>query len=423
MIRRKERHRGQRDCSLSPRDRSASPRERSLSHRDRSPSPRDRSPSPMDRSPSPKDRSPSLRDRSPSPWGSPCAFRRRHQDTAQEDDQLHSARVAANRPLAASSSPEPDSPTYLSSDFPPQKRPHGPDSRFLNFCQPANISPDAARPAASRSAASRLSPTHLAAGGLQQGSPVHGTQQSSRNVADGSKAEQVEIQLHSPIAKRKLDVSSTDKTGEETGPMNSGNTDSSSTAALGQIYLTDPPTFADLHARVSDASYMPITHVQDRADAAATKRHRQAQGGKSLLKKVLRKSLAKQTSDCKGLSGSDASCNSSQDVIHACSESASDAQTLPAKAPDASQRPQQAEHGERADVKRSRRAKRPRPADSQADPSKQADAQTRLQDDRAKHKNKRRHRSSGECICHRVWPCISCSLAFVYLLPKCRRCS
>ena len=232
---------------------------------------------------------------------------------------------------------------------------------------------------------------------------MHATQQSSQIAADGPKAEQVEAQLHSPITRRKLDMSTANKTAQETVPTNSSNTDSNSTATLGQIDLTDPLTLADLHAVVSDASHMPITHRQDRADTAATKRPRQSQGGKSLLKKVLRKSLAKQDGDCQGLSGSDPSCNSSQDIVHACSESASDAQTLPAKAADA-QRPQQAEH---ADVKRSRRAERPQHADSEADPSNQADAQTRLQDDRPKHKTKRRRRSSGECCCHKVWPCSS----------------
>ena len=384
--------------------------------RDRSPGPRDRSSSPRDGSSSPRDRSSSPRDRSPSPRGIPCDFRRRHQDSAHafawEGDQLHAARVPADRPLGASPSPERESPTC--SELPAQKSPHGPDSRLCNFCQPANNSPDTSCGMASRSAASRLSPSHLAEGALQQGnhSPVHDPQQLFQHAVNGPRAQQVEL-LHSPIARRKLDMGTADKTSQETVPSDSSNTGSNSTAALAQADLEDQLTLPDLHAVVSDASSMPLAHTQDRADAAATKRRRQTPGGKSLLKKVLRKSLVKQDGDCRGLSGSDAYRNSSQDVIYMRTQSAADAQTLLATAGD-TQRPQHAEHSERASTKKSRRAKRPQPADSEADSSTQAlltDAQARLQDDRTKHKSKRRRRSQGECSCHKVWPCIMCSSA------------
>ena len=383
------------------------PGDRSLGPRDRSPSPRDRSPSPKDRSPTPRDRSLSSMDCSPSPRGNLCDIKGHHKDNvgefAGEDEQLHTARVAANRPLGASPSPECGSPTC--SDLLAQKCPRGPDSRLLNFCQPANASPDISRPMASSSAASCLSHSHLAEGALQQGShcPVHDPQQPSQHAANGPKAEQVKMQLQSTVARHWLDLSDADKTSQMTAPTDSSDTDCNFTAALGQTHFKDPLTLADLHAVVPDASNLPVTHMQDMTDAAVTTCQRQKQGGKSLLKKVLRKSLAKQDGECIGLSGSDASCNSSQDVIHTCSESASDAQTFPAKAADI----QQPQHVEHADVKKSKRVKRPRPADSEADPSKQAleaDAQTRLQAERTKHKSKRRRRSLGEPSCHTVWP-------------------
>ena len=346
-------------------------------------------------------------DCSPSPRGNPCDIKEHHKDNvvecAGEDEQLHTARVAANRPLGASPSPESGSPAF--SDLLAQKCPRGPDSRLLNFCQPANTSPDISRPMASSSAASCLSHSHLAEGALQQGShcPVHDPQQPSHHAANGLKAEQVKMQLQSPIARHWLDLSNADKTSQMTVPTDSSDTDCNSTAALGQKHFKDPLTLADLHAVVPDASNLPVTHMQDMTDAAVTNCQPEKQGGKSLLKKVLRKSLAKQDGECIGLSGSDASCNSSQDVIHMCSESASDAQTFPAKAADI----QQPQHVEHADVKKSKRVKRPRPADSQADPSKQpleADAQTRLQAERTKQKSKRRRCSSGEPSCHTVWP-------------------
>ena len=383
--------------------------------RDRSPGPTNRSSSPRDRSPSPRDRSSSPRGRSPSPRGIPCDFKRRHQNNvhafAWEDDQLHTATVPADRPLGAPPSPECESPTC--SDSPAQKSPHGPDSRLCNFCQPANTSPDTSRGVASRSAASCLSPTHLAEGTLQQGSqsPVHDPQQPFQHAANSPRAQQVELQLHSPAARRRLDMGPADKPSQETVPTDSSNAGATSTAALAQTDLTDPLTLVDLHDVDSDVANLPLAHMEDRADAAATKRQRQTPGGKSLLKKVLRKSLAKQHGDCRGLSGSDASCNSSRDVIYTCTELVSDAQTLPATAGD-TQRPQHAEHGERADVNKSRRAKRPHPADSEADLSRQvllADAQARLQDDRTKHSSKRRRRSPGECSCYKLWPCVSCS--------------
>ena len=391
----------------SPGGHMTSPTRRMQSPRSYLPGPSGQTSSPRRRMPSPTGnmmrhmghyRGPA--DSSPSPRSNPCDFTRRHQDSAHafawEDDQLHTARVAAKKCLGASPSPERESPT--GSDLPAQKRPHGPASHLLNFCRPANISPDTSRPMAS--AALRLSPAHLAGGVLQQGSycPVRDPQQPFQLAANGSIAEQVEQQLPSPIARRKLHLNNADKTSQVTAPTNSSNIDSDSTAALGQTDLKDCLTLAELHTVVSDASNMPLTHMQDRADAAATKIQRQTQGGKSLLKKVLRKSLAKHDGDCTSLSGSDASCDSSQDVIRPCSNSASDAQMLPAKAAD-TQPPQHLDHGGRADVKKSRRAKRPQHADL----SKQAllaDVQTRLQDDRAKHKSKRHRCSLGERSCH-----------------------
>ena len=380
-----------RDCSLSPRDRSLSPRDRSLSPRDRSLSPRDPSLRPRDRFLSPRDCSSNPRDSSPSPLSSACD----HitdccQDSAhtstQEDDCLHMARAAVISPMGALPGPQPDIPAYAHSDLPGQSSPHGQHHSCLSGSyRPATTSP---------AVASCLLPSPLADGPLQGcQSVVQDAQKPSQRAAAVPQAEQVELQPHSPVAKRRLDMSTADTAAQETVAADSSNIDSDSTTAPCQTDLKGSFTLPDLHAVVSDPSETPLTQMHDGTGAAAIRRQRPKQGDRSLLEKVLRKSLAKQDVKSKGLSGSEAeqaSCNSSQFVFQPCSESA--------KAPDA-QRPQHAKPREQADVRKSRKAKGPQPAEPRGDSKEQAHEQTSFHDDRAKRKSKRSRQSSGGHSC------------------------
>ena len=188
-------------------------------------------------------------------------------------------------------------------------------------------------------------------------------------------------------------MSTADTAAQETALTDSSNTDSDSTTALCQTDLNGSFTLPDSHAVVSDASETPLTQLHDGVDAVAARRQRPRQADKSLLKKVLRKSLAKQHKDCTGVSGSEAegaSCNSSQFAFQTCAESA--------KAADA-QRPQHAKPGEQADVRESKRAKGPQPAHPRGDSKEQAHEQTSFHDDRAKRKSKRSCHSSGARSC------------------------
>lgn len=301
------------------------------------------------------------------------------------------ARAAANRPVGASPGPVPDSPAYPHSDLPGQNSPNGHTSSLSDCCQPASTSPDVSYAVACYSAASCLSFSPLADSPLQQGSQalVYDAQKASQHAAAGPQAEQVELQLHSPVAKRRLDMNTAGTAAQEKLPIDSSNTDSDSTTALCQTDLKGSVSFPVSHAVVSDASEMPPTQMHDSADAAATRRQRPKKGDGSLLKKVLRKSLAKQDVSSKGLSGSDAeqaSCNSSQAAYHTCSDSA--------KAADA-QRPQHAEPGEQADERKPSKAKGPQPAEPRDDSRKQAHVHTNCHDDRAKRKSKRSRQPSG----------------------------
>ena len=380
VLRRRGRYGDRRYRSSSPRHRTFSPRDRSFSPRDHSLSPKDRSLSPRDRSLSPRDH--------------PHQSRIRQQDTAytssHKDDRQQTGSAAANRPVAKFPSLQPDSPAHsnhLSSDLPAQAHPYGPDCCLCDS-QPAKTSPASPHPVASH-----LAPALISDGALHQGppSPVHGSHQPSQQAAGDP--EQLGLQHHSLVARRKLDMSPADNPVQRTLPTDSSNTNACSTTDVSQIDLRDSIA---LTAVGTDISTVPLSHMQD-THAAATRCQRQTQGTKSLLEQVLRKSLALQDKTCKGLLGSDAeqaSYSSSQDIVHLWSESASDTQTLPAKAAD-SGRPQQAEHDSHAHVRRPRRAKRPQPGDLTADPNKQTDAQIGLQADRPNHSSKRRRHSTG----------------------------
>lgn len=314
-------------------------------------------------------------------------------------DRLHNAGAAAHTPVVTPSSPKPDSPArskHLNTDSPTQANlssTHG----LVCDPPPAQASQDVSRHAGSRSAASRLSPSHLAKAALPP-SPRQGPQQPLQHpAANGAEAGQSRLQHHRAVTKRKLDLSTASHLDPGRVPTDGSNTDTDYTTALPR-HLRGTPTLADhdLHAVVHDASPVSLSHRQSVPDgAAATQRQSQTKSGKSLLKRVLRKSLAAQDGSPRGQSGSDAgqaSSISSQDVHRSCLKAASDTQMLAAEAAK-SKKPQRSGHGDRTQVKRSRSTSQLQLADADSDTP--SDAQTKFQADMAKHRSKRRRLSSG----------------------------
>lgn len=217
-----------------------------------------------------------------------------------------------------------------------------------------------------------------------------------------AEASQSRLQHHRAVTKRKLDLSTASHPDPGRAPTDSSNTDTDYTTAL-PMHLRDTPTMADheLGSLSHDASPVSLSHRQSVLDgAAATQRQSQTKSGKSLLNTVLCKSLAAQDGSPKSQSGSDsgqASGISSQDVHVTCSKTASDTQMLAAEAAKSNQ-PQRPLHGDRTKIKRSRSTTRLQLADADSDTP--CGVQTEFQADMAKHRSKRRRRSSGGHSCH-----------------------